>query len=427
VDLGALIGMGQAMASDNEVVLRPVVEFDHHSAEFAADFAGISNELRERCPVGFTEAHGGYWIASSYEAVATASKDTETFTVWKDIPLGSGRLGPIIPDHNPVRQGFAEMDGPEHWARRKPLVPFFSRAATEALRPEILSIITWVIDQFIDRGSVDIATELAGPIPAIATMRQLGLPLTDWRVFWDSHHEMFKLEPDPKGLSEMQTWLEEHLRGEALRRREQPRDDLISRVARMEIDGSLLAMDDVIGTLQLLLFGGVGTTAVLIANTLKYLGENPMDREWLREDLSRLPDACEEFLRCFPPIIGLARTVTRSCVLDGQALEKDDRVYLNWAAANRDPRTFEEPDTVKMDRFPNRHTTFALGAHRCIGSHVARLVWITAMEQVLTRLPDYQIDTKNCHRYESVGLFNGWESIPATFSPGSILGAELPG
>jgi cytochrome P450 len=416
------------MTSSNEAASRPVVEFDHHSAKFADHFAEISRDMRERCPVAFTEAHGGYWVASSYEAVFTAARDGEAFTAWKDIPLGSGPLlGPLIPDHNPVRQSFGELEGPEHDALRQPLVPFFSPAGVEAFKPEILSIATWVVDQIIERGSADLASELAGPVPAIAAMRLLGLPLADWRVFWDSHHDLFKPEPDPKSLSEMQSWLTEHLLGEALQRREQPRDDLISFVANMKVNDSLLSLEDLVGVLQLLLFGGVGTTATLLGNTLVYLSEHQEDREWLREDLSRLPDACEEFLRYFPPIIGMARTATRQCVLEGQALDKYDRIYLSWGAANRDPRVFEDPETVKLDRFPNRHTTFALGAHKCLGSNLARALWLTAMEQVLTRLPDYQIDSKHSRRYASIGFFNGWESIPATFSPGSRLGAELPG
>src|SRR5207302_4917123 len=120
-------------------------------------------------------------------------------------------------------------------------------------------------------------------------------------------------------------------------RREQPNDDIISFVANMKVDGRPIPMEDVLGVLELLLIGGVETTASLLGSALMHLHADRKAREWLQDDLSRLPVACEEYLRYFAPVTGLARTVTSRCQLEGQTLEEDDRIWLSWAGANRDP------------------------------------------------------------------------------------------
>lgn len=318
------------------------------------------------------------------------------------------------------------MDGPEHLALRQPLQPFLSPRAVEAMVPDIQAVAAWVIDQFIEKGSANFVADLASPAPPLLAMRMLGLPLTEWRQFQKGADNLFHTNPDPEAMAAHQKWMRDHLTSAAVERRENPKDDIISHVANMKPHGSLLEMDEVFGLLKSLLIGGVGTTAYLLTSTLKHLNDNPADREWLLEDLSRLPSACEEMLRFYPPIIGLARTVMEPCELEGQTLEKYDRIWLSWGAANRDPNLFDDPETVKLDRFPNRHTTFGVGVHRCIGSNVARAVWRAVMEQVLTRLPDYQIDNTAAVHRDAIGFFNGWTSLPATFTPGPRLGGDLP-
>src|SRR5206468_12616441 len=130
-------------------------------------------EMRSQCPVGRSTAYGGFWAAVSYEAVAQAARDTETFTSWKDVPAGSGPLlGANLPDINPAyRQGFAEMDGPMHVAIRQALARFFTPSSTEGLRPEIARYTTWCIDQFIETGRADMVNDLAGPVPALLSVR----------------------------------------------------------------------------------------------------------------------------------------------------------------------------------------------------------------------------------------------------------------
>src|SRR5207302_6865108 len=112
--------------------------------------------------------------------------------------------------------------------------------------------------------------------------------------------------------------------------------------------GSPLPLHEVVNTLELVLNGGVGSTTHLLGNALMHLNEDRAAREWLREDFSRLPVACEEYLRYFAPVPGLARTVMTRCELGGQTLEENERIWLNWLAANHDPQLFDEPATLKL-------------------------------------------------------------------------------
>jgi len=125
------------------------------------------------------------------------------------------------------------------------------------------------------------------------------------------------------------------------------------------------------------------------------------------------------------PVQGLARTVTRDCEFGGQPLRKDDRVWISWASANLAPELFDQPEEVKLDRSPNRHSAFGLGIHRCLGSNLGRVVWRIVVEQVLSRMPDYELDLSAAERYPSIGITNGWKHTPVKFTPGSKVGAEL--
>ena len=113
----------------------------------------------------------------------------------------------------------------------------------------------------------------------------------------------------------------------------------------------------------------------------------PTRRPACSADRALLDTATEEFLRYFSPSQGDARTVTQDCEVAGYKFAENDRVLLSFAMPNRDPKYFPDPDTVKLDRFPNRHAAFGLGNHRCIGSNIARMQFKTIMWETLQRIP----------------------------------------
>jgi cytochrome P450 len=200
--------------------------------------------------------------------------------------------------------------------------------------------------------------------------------------------------------------------------RAQRRDDLISYMIESAIDEQPLGDDALVDLCFQILAGGVDTTTGLLGSTFVYLDEYPTERARLVGDPMLLRVATEEFLRVFSPLPSNARTVMAQVEFGGQRLCPGERVLALFASANRDEAIFEDPDVVKLDRFPNRHASFGIGIHRCLGSNLARAMFRTIVTEVLTRMPDYRIIPNGAQRYTSIALVNGFVSIKATFTPG---------
>jgi len=168
----------------------------------------------------------------------------------------------------------------------------------------------------------------------------------------------------------------------------------------------------------------VDTTGSLLSSVLEYLSRHEDVRARLIADPALIPQATEEFLRYFAPVQALARTAARDCVIGGQHIAAGERVQLSWSSANFDEDAFDDPDELRIDRFSNRHQTFGIGIHRCLGSNFARVEFKVMLEEVLRRLPDFEIGSTAC-RYRSIAIVNGWVNLPATFTPGPREGADL--
>jgi cytochrome P450 len=205
-------------------------------------------------------------------------------------------------------------------------------------------------------------------------------------------------------------------------RRAEPRNDLISVLATAEVAGEQLPVERILEICNLLLAGGTDTTTGMLANIMIWLARHPEQRAWLAADPARVGPAIEEFLRYFTPTQALARTVTKDVEIGGQQLHRGDRVLLSFAAANFDPEVFEDPDEVKLDRFPNRHQAFGLGIHRCLGSNLARMDIDVMLTEILRRLPDFAVDETGCVGYETIGVVNGWHRVPISFTAGGPVG-----
>ena len=266
------------------------------------------------------------------------------------------------------------------------------------------------------------------PLPAIVTMELLGLPLEEWHQYADPVHELVYLsKEDPAHAESVRKfeWIHTRVAEEVEARRKSPRDDLISYLVTEKIDGKLL--DD--GTIREIVWnimgGGVDTTTALSSNAFLYLYQNPDKRKLLVENPDMMPKAREEFLRYFSPIQSLSRHATKEITVADQRVQPTERVLLAFAAANRDPEIFEKPDELILDRFPNRHIGFGAGRHRCIGSFLARMMFDTMMDEVLTRIPNYEVDIENSTPYTSISIVNGWVNMPITFTPGKLSGVDL--
>ena len=169
----------------------------------------------------------------------------------------------------------------------------------------------------------------------------------------------------------------------------------------------------------LLIGGGFDTTTALTAHSLEWLSEHPADRDRLRADLAALIDtATEEFFRVYTPAPGDGRTVTCEYKLSGMNSRRATGCICRgrWPIASFDvPRSGH----CALDRKHNRHASFGLGLHRCIGSNVARALFKTMLTAVLERMPDYRCDPAGAVHYDTIGVINGMKHLPATFTPGS--------
>ena len=323
-----------------------------------------------------------------------------------------------------------ELDPPEFFAYRRILNPLLSPAAVERdLVPLVGRLTTFFVDRFIEEGRCDLIHDFASPVPAAFTLGWLGISLEHWRRFSDIQHAIVALvagTPEHDAAVEGLFWSYEVINETIAERRREPRDDIISCFLAQEIDDVPLSNETVADMVRLLVAGGVDTTTSLTGQALHYLFEHPEERQRLREDPELMSLATEEFLRVFCPVTTLGRTVMREATLGDQVLSPGER--RDGAVVRRvpDPAAFPAPDDVQLDRFPNRHTAFGLGIHRCVGSNLARRGFQAMLRAVLDRLPDYEIDISRAHPYPAFGINGGWSDLPATFTPGEPSGEPPP-
>jgi cytochrome P450 len=398
----------------------PVVHFDHNSPEHAADPVASYRALRTEHPVAWSDSNGGYWIISGYEAVFEASRDDDVFSSARSSDGGEG-LTVVIPKtpmhlHIPI-----ELDPPEFRKYRKIINAVTAPAAVERMTPMIDFYCSWFVDQVIERGECDV-TELIG-VPSIVTVDWLGLPIEGWQRFASAHRATLA---HPRGSAEYthavdvdHPFLAEQMRTTIAARHREPQGDVISFLLAQTVDGRPLTEDEVFSIVDLLVAGGTVTTSNLVSQALIWLHRNPDVRRRLIDEPELLDRAIEEFLRCFAPSQALARTVTKDVEFHGCSLKKGDRALLVWASANRDEAGgFDQPDELDIERWPNRHTSFGIGIHRCAGSHIGRAIAKRLLVEVLTRMPDYAIDLEGLVPYASQGANYGYARVPARFSPG---------
>ncbi|HEY6761244.1 MAG TPA: cytochrome P450 [Baekduia sp.] len=401
----------------------PVVDFDHHSPEHAEDPWEAYRLLREQCPVAETKAHGGFKIVTRYEDVAAIAADWRTFSSDHDLDGSTtGYLGVTIPSP-PVRGLPTEVDPPEHTEYRKILKPLFDRRAVEERASRLAQIVDDVIDEFIEAGSCDLIDDVTAAVPAAITLEFLGMPVADWRRYADPMHKIVYAPQDTPEYAEAiagNGWILEQVAQEVQRRRDEgdERPDVLGHLMRSSIGAVPLSDQQLLDLAWLIIVGGLDNTSSVLALALLHLYRNPAERDRLRGDVALSRTAFHEYLRFFAVTQAMSRTATRDTEVAGVPVAEGDRVLISFAAANRDPGTFEDPDEIVLDRKPNKHLGFGIGAHRCVGALLAEEMFVIAMQRVLERMPDYAVDESVLRPYPSAGIAVGYIEMPATFTPG---------
>jgi cytochrome P450 len=399
-------------------------EFDHTQDDYAADAPAIWDELRQRCPVAHSDAHGGVWLPTRHADVSAVANDTERFSSegvivnrWK--PSGLAPMGYAPP---------ITSDPPFHADARRLLLPAFAPRQVdrweEATRRTCRELLDELLDGLGPDGVVDAATAYAQHIPVRVIAEMLGLPREDGDRFRLFIHRILEKPGEYTDTVAPEDTLVHYLSEVIRDRRRQPeRDDLIGFLLKAEVDGKPISDEHIFGSFALLLLAGIDTTWSAIGSSLWHLARHPEDRERLRTDSEVAPFAIEELLRFYAPVT-MARIVAEGvndATIGECPVAERDWVLLAFPAANRDPEAFDRADEFVIDRQKNRHLAFGLGIHRCLGSNLARMELRVALEEWLARIPDFELaaDHPTGVRW-STGQVRGPRELPLRIRPEEV-------
>jgi len=313
---------------------------------------------------------------------------------------------------------------PRHTHMRRLMAAPFGPRAVKEQKAQVQTVIADLLDAVEQKardssGPIDLLREYAAQVPARVIGRLMGVPeqhvpqLGHWSeeltllilgaLGADDRHARAK-----SALVELENYVREMV---AIRRR-QPGDDVVSQWIMARNDGVGLTEDELISSCILAIFGGHETTMNLIANALFTISEHPAARQALIEGSADPALATEEFLRFCGPTRTILRDVAKDHEVAGQSLRAGERALFVLAAANHDPQAFPDPDTLKLDRTPNRHVSFGTGIHQCLGAPLARLEAQVAIPEFLKRFPNYRISIAE-PEWQPLLMTRGLKALPA--------------
>jgi cytochrome P450 len=395
----------------------PTLDFDHHAPRTSHHRDEVLAEVAPH-PIFWTEAHGGYWVVASHALAKRVLRDTEVFSSLKTPEMTGGvtiptMVGPVLIP--------AEIDPPFHRALRKVLTPKFHVKAVERLAPQLEELIVGVVDAAVAKGDFDVVHDIADQIPAGSMVTYLGFPEVERVPFIRSVQTALDVMPyasDPDFANSPKMAEGMAAMGHAIgviqslvaARRADPVDDVVSHLVNPEFE---LDDDTVMWMVFTLVMGGAENPAATIGNSMLYLAQDTELRARLAADHSLIPAAADELLRQTSSAVSLARNVTADVELEGAQLRAGDRVLVWLPGANRDPRVFDCPADVDIDRSPNPHIAFGDGPHVCVGAQLFRTYFHVLLREILTKMPDYTVERDNSVRFDDAATMWGWRSMPA--------------
>jgi cytochrome P450 len=247
-----------------------------------------------------------------------------------------------------------------------------------------------------DAGGCNFHEVIAEPLPTTVFLQLLGLPLSRSKEFIELKNGIIRppvhsqeervsytLEVGSRIYAVLQEAIDERM--------DQRQDDFLSMFLDAEVDGHRLTNDDVLDIGYLFFLAGLDTVTASLDCMFSYLAQHPERRQQLVDDPSLIQHAIEEMLRWETPVQGVVRVATEDTEIGGCPISKGRIVSVMLGSANVDERTWSEPDTIDFDREENRHLAFGGGAHRCLGSHLARMELRVALEEWHAAIPDYQV------------------------------------
>ncbi len=348
--------------------------------------------LRRTDPVYWQPMAGepGFWAVLRHADVVHVARHPEIF---------SANVGGIVVEDLPperlarMRNMLAAMDPPRHHVYRAPLSLHFRPRAIARLEERVRAICRAIMTEARERGEVEFVHEVASPLPTHVIGEFFGLPPNDW-LYLQKLAERITSSQDPdlagseygdgEGGEEMAAYAMEFA---AARRQENPANDLTSAILGANFGGQPMSDLDFGSFFVQLVTAGNDTTKGMLASGLLTLLRHPQQLAELRTDPSLIPRAVEEIIRYDNPLHYFRRTALVDTELSGTQIRAGDKVAMYYTSANRDETVFTDPQAFDIRRHPNPHLSFGMGAHFCLGAHLARLEGRIFFEELLAAFP----------------------------------------
>ena len=334
----------------------------------------------------------GFWVVSGYPEVAKLLREPRLISEFhRDRKWAEHRGGwesPIVKD---TRLWMLMLDGAAHRRIRGLVNPVFSALALDRIRDGIAQILDGILEEMGTGSGIDAISQLALPVPVTVICGLVGLPVSD-REQCRKWTEEIGHVVDPvldertreamnTSVGEFRAYIAEHL---AARRRD-PKDDILTRLAMAEVDGERLTDDEVVANVLLLFNAGHETTVNLIGNGLLALLRHPDQLAALRADPGLVEEGVDEFVRYDAPVQLVARIATADIEVGGHVIPENSKIMLLLGAANRDPRRYEDPDRLILNRENIKPLSFGGGPHYCIGAMLGKIEGRLIFTELLRR------------------------------------------
>jgi cytochrome P450 len=378
-------------------------------------------ELRRDAPVSkvrsqFTRSYG--YMATRYEDVMQVHTDARLSSdVMQHGKAGMMKYAPRM--FRLLTDSMVFKDDPDHKRLRGLVNKAFTPKRVQVMSEDIERIVARLVEDVAERGTVDLVEELAIPLPlkVISDMMRVGAADREQFHTWTKEFTegtasstpigMLKAMPTARRMMKMFDRL-------AAERRVVPDDGLITALVCAQEGDDRLDDNEVVAMIFLLLLAGHDTTANLIGSSILTLMEHPEQMARLRGDPSLIDSAVEELLRFTTPVpCGAARIALEDLEIGGTAVPKGANVLGMIISANRDEDVFERPEELDLGREPNRHITFAFGAHYCLGNQLARIEGRLAIQALVERFPNMRLAVPKAQlEYKPTQSLRGLRQLP---------------
>ena len=391
----------------------PDLSWDPFDLEIDADPYPVLKRLRDEAPAYRNEQYNFYAL-SRFADVEPAHRDTKTFL------SGHGTVLEIM-QQEPLSTGqLMFLDPPDHTRLRALVSRSFTARRVSQLEDGIRAVTLELLDQLRGCDTFDFVQDFAALLPSRVISSLLGVPTEDQEMLRQQIERIFFIEPGVGMINDVsfsaQLTINAYIREELIERRVRPRDDMLTDLTQAEIvddAGDLRRLTDAEGADfgNLLISAGTETVARMLGWAALLLAQHPDQRAQLVTQPLLIPNAIEETLRFEAPSPVTGRWTTRDLDYHGVRIPASSRVLLLAGSANRDERQFTDPDRFDIHRHNEQHLAFGLGAHFCIGSALARMEGRIALEEVLHRYPEWDVDTARAVRAHT-STVRGWSHLP---------------